>query len=616
MSSPQLTGGHEGATPGSGGTPADSGQPFQDLLRRLGECHDHTVQGLQEKVNHLKKERYLDAQRLEEFYKRNQHLREEQRNLQDSITHLKDRLKSGPCDRCKEMEKEMKKIQTLIENQENLPLIKEIKAERDVLREENRKLALELKHLRSQQTSFVEPEEGVIPDSPLQSMSFPVVSKMKRKRDQSHVRYAEKPLSQPDLPMGELPRVSDTHSGAVLVPETCDLDGVCLRDHSNIHGRTVVAETCRLDFDAEQDSGSDGDSQTLLQPVCKKAQRVECPSVSSTGRNVSVPVPSVSPAVLRRVSPSNARLVLEEQDVMKSHKRPSSSQLRPSKGPCDGGSRVPDQGRSQSLPPKSLPPLSPRRSPPASQDCSPYDQSWSVDPGAALSQYGASSPPHSEPKVQPAGTVDMDYTFVSHSLLLRSRRQAGLDKLNSTTGIGLKANDSLANIFDTTGDGEYESCPQEQVHENKPEEEEEQEPEQDEQMEDAGLMEEDFDRPSTKAGEGPTGDVTEKSVACVEVVRKRDDRRKLQGHTCKECEIYYADLPVAERQKKLSSCSRHRYRYIPPSTPENFWEVGFPSTQTCVERGYIKEDDQADPRMRRRRPYLAKFSPKAKTPKI
>lgn len=46
-----------------------------------------------------------------------------------------------------------------------------------------------------QQTSFSEPEEGVIPDSPKQPLSFPVVNKMKRKRDQSHVRYAEKLLA-------------------------------------------------------------------------------------------------------------------------------------------------------------------------------------------------------------------------------------------------------------------------------------------------------------------------------------------------------------------------------------------------------------------------------------
>uniref|UniRef100_A0AAR2LNK0 DNA endonuclease activator Ctp1 C-terminal domain-containing protein n=1 Tax=Pygocentrus nattereri TaxID=42514 RepID=A0AAR2LNK0_PYGNA len=71
-------------------------------------------------------------------------------------------------------------------------------------------------------------------------------------------------------------------------------------------------------------------------------------------------------------------------------------------------------------------------------------------------------------------------------------------------------------------------------------------------------------------------------------------------------------MPEAERRKKLSSCSRHRFRYLPPSTPENFWEVGFPSTQTCVERGYIKEDNQPDQRLRRSRPYLATFSPMAK----
>lgn len=52
---------------------------------------------------------------------------------------------------------------------------------------------------------------------------------------------------------------------------------------------------------------------------------------------------------------------------------------------------------------------------------------------------------------------------------------------------------------------------------------------------------------------------------------------------------YYADIPEEEREKKLAACSRHRFRYIPPNTPENFWEVGFPSTQTCVERGQCEK---------------------------
>uniref|UniRef100_A0A8C9QAW6 DNA endonuclease activator Ctp1 C-terminal domain-containing protein n=1 Tax=Spermophilus dauricus TaxID=99837 RepID=A0A8C9QAW6_SPEDA len=49
-------------------------------------------------------------------------------------------------------------------------------------------------------------------------------------------------------------------------------------------------------------------------------------------------------------------------------------------------------------------------------------------------------------------------------------------------------------------------------------------------------------------------------------------------------------MPGKERKKKLASCSTHQFRYIPPSTPENFWKVDFPSTQTCMEIGYIKED--------------------------
>lgn len=49
----------------------------------------------------------------------------------------------------------------------------------------------------SQQIVFLEAEEGVIPDSPKQPLSFPVVNKMKRKRDHSHIRYNEKLLSQP-----------------------------------------------------------------------------------------------------------------------------------------------------------------------------------------------------------------------------------------------------------------------------------------------------------------------------------------------------------------------------------------------------------------------------------
>uniref|UniRef100_A0A8D2J7S4 DNA endonuclease activator Ctp1 C-terminal domain-containing protein n=3 Tax=Varanus komodoensis TaxID=61221 RepID=A0A8D2J7S4_VARKO len=74
-------------------------------------------------------------------------------------------------------------------------------------------------------------------------------------------------------------------------------------------------------------------------------------------------------------------------------------------------------------------------------------------------------------------------------------------------------------------------------------------------------------------------------------------------------------FPEGERERKIATCSRHRSRYAPPDTPDNFWEVGFPSTQMCVERGYIKEDLSPCPRPKRRQPYNVMFSPKGKEQK-
>ncbi|KAI5105666.1 DNA endonuclease RBBP8 [Silurus meridionalis] len=387
-------------------------------------------------------------------------------------------------------------------------------------------------------TSFSEPEEGVIPDSPKQPLSFPVVNKMKRKRDQSNIRYAEKRPSPPLPARG----VSDPPLEAALVT-TVDLlsrsisrrnleklsIGIFADSHiryaekrpspplpeSNTkrHGRTVVPESCRLDLNSQQMSESDDEDEG-----------------KEKARNFTSSCPEA-----------------EEQNAEKNRDRPESSQ-RPPKHP-------------------------------------------------------------EQPIIIQAETVDLDCTYVSHSLLVAHQRQTQLKQTNCTTGIGQKANDSLAHIFDTTGHEEYESCPQSCLMGEENEEEEECEEQDmgrgDEVTEEAKCLDE--VHPDGDAGES----ARDRSVAHVVVVRKKAERRKLHGHTCKECEIYYADLPEDERRKKLSSCSRHRYRYIPPSTPENFWDVGFPSTQTCVERGYIKEDNQVDPRSRRRRPYHAMFSPKA-----
>ncbi|XP_064597657.1 uncharacterized protein LOC135464097 [Liolophura sinensis] len=96
--------------------------------------------------------------------------------------------------------------------------------------------------------------------------------------------------------------------------------------------------------------------------------------------------------------------------------------------------------------------------------------------------------------------------------------------------------------------------------------------------------------------------------AYVDVVRKRDERQKLKGYFCQECEDYFKDVGLSEeeRAQRMQKCSRHRARYVPPSTPEHFWSIGFPDTPECEERGYIKKDSQKGPSRFRRKKRLEK----------
>ncbi|XP_063087919.1 DNA endonuclease RBBP8 isoform X3 [Cavia porcellus] len=243
---------------------------------------------------------------------------------------------------------------------------------------------------------------------------------------------------------------------------------------------------------------------------------------------------------------------------------------------------------------------------------------WSVDPGADLSQYkmditvidtkdGTQSRLGGE-------TVDMDCTLVSESLLLKMKKQE--PKGEKSPNRERKMNDTLEDMFDRTAHEEYESCLADGFPQVVNELEElpaaVREPIAHNDKHDK-VKQKAFVEPYFKDNERET---SLRNFPHIEVVRKKEERRKLLGHTCKECEIYYADMPAEEREKKLASCSRHRFRYIPPNTPENFWEVGFPSTQTCMERGYIKEDLDLCPRPKRRQPYNAMFSPKGKEQKI
>ncbi|KAB1258405.1 DNA endonuclease RBBP8 [Camelus dromedarius] len=253
---------------------------------------------------------------------------------------------------------------------------------------------------------------------------------------------------------------------------------------------------------------------------------------------------------------------------------------------------------------------------PNNQDVSFENIQWSIDPGADLSQYkmditvidtkdGSQSRSAEE-------TVDMDCTLVSETALLKMKKQE--QKGQKSPNGERKMNDSLEDLFDRTTHEEYESCLADSFPQVADEEKE-----LSASTKKPNTHGDKQDKVKQKAFVEPYfNDERETSLPNfphIEVIRKKEERRKLLGHTCKECEIYYADFPAEEREKKLASCSRHRFRYIPPNTPENFWEVGFPSTQTCMERGYIKEDLDPCPRPKRRQPYNAIFSPKGKEQK-
>lgn len=252
------------------------------------------------------------------------------------------------------------------------------------------------------------------------------------------------------------------------------------------------------------------------------------------------------------------------------------------------------------------------------QDIPFENNQWSIDPGADLSQYKMDitvidTKDESQSKVAEGEMVDVDCTLVSESVLLRMKNQE--QKGEKSPDGERTMNDSLEDMFDRTTHEEYESFLPESFSQVAGEKEElsstTKKPNTHGDKQDK-FKRKVFVEPYFKDDERENN---VQNFPHIEVVRKKEERRKLLGHTCKECEIYYADLPAEEREKKLASCSRHRFRYIPPNTPENFWEVGFPSTQTCMQRGYIKEDLDPCPRPKRRQPYNAMFSPKGKEQK-
>ncbi|XP_074879220.1 DNA endonuclease RBBP8 isoform X2 [Buteo buteo] len=240
------------ASGGSCGSPSSAeptGDFFKELWSKLKECHDKEVQGLQLKISKLKKERCL--------------------------------LRAGLCDRCAVTEEHMRKKQQEFENirQQNLKLITELMNEKNNLQDENKKITEQFqqlqKELEEQKQQAVELEEGVIPDSPVLTSSFSVVNRLRRKKENRHIRYTEH--THPDLELaesnsdfGKIPlystQVNSHHGEEILVADTCDPQLSPVPNKPRMGGypvpkpsfnlAAVVAETIGLAVQEESESQS------------------------------------------------------------------------------------------------------------------------------------------------------------------------------------------------------------------------------------------------------------------------------------------------------------------------------------------------------------------------
>ncbi|KAM6971624.1 DNA endonuclease RBBP8 [Tautogolabrus adspersus] len=622
MSSPPLS----SDTP----RPADL---FEELWRQLRETHHKALQELEVKVSKLKKERCLDAQKLELFYNRNQQLKEQNKTLQDAVGLLEDRLRSGECERCAAFKDNLKSIQ-----EENLCLVETLQNERIGLEDKHRKLEaevqkLKLSHSEQQLTSSPDQEEGIIPDSPVLQSSLPTANKLRKRRNVDklkHVRYAETSLPQTNSSIFNEPN-KDPGRAEVLVPNTCELDSS--QTSNDVNENVEVAETCALELEEKPrvKTETTGGQQRSSKPSWKFD--VHLNPNSTTDRS-----PSLLPRV-KRFSEDDSDHKAKRKKEESEHKEKRGKQTQPEpikrsasppghqsikKEPQDG-CQVKNGTSGQR---SNVSCVSPDFKKPHARGDAIKDgvadrklkvePMWSMDPALALSMNDTEGRgdevksldlmkvkrplmwslllifQKEEEEGGPAELVDTDVTWISHSMLQRR------DRADSVSGLGEKANDSLDMMFDTTAYGEYRSFNSSRS------------PSQLREDGDGGDEDDDDDDDpdETCVSQMKGHKVNRPTFAHVAVIRKKDERRKLKGTTCKECEVYYAHLPEDEKQKKLSSCSRHRFLYIPPCTPENFWEVGFPSTQTCIDRGYIREEKNPQARTRRRQPFNALFSPK------
>jgi len=80
------------------------------------------------------------------------------------------------------------------------------------------------------------------------------------------------------------------------------------------------------------------------------------------------------------------------------------------------------------------------------------------------------------------------------------------------------------------------------------------------------------------------------------VIRKKEERKALNGYTCNQCKEFYENVfgkNTDKYKEVIQLCSRHRHKHTPPSTPPGFWDIDIQTPEEWIiqdeELAKIKE---------------------------
>lgn len=151
-----------------------SSDEFKKTWLMLKELHDKELHRLQAKLTSLRKERLADG-RWSGSIAKIKELTEQQRVLNSTIHDLRAQLNAKTCDRCSINETYRDALQRDFYDmqQQNIRFIAELTAERNSLREENKRLAAKLKVKEQQcESSSFNSEEDFVPSTQAPVPSF------------------------------------------------------------------------------------------------------------------------------------------------------------------------------------------------------------------------------------------------------------------------------------------------------------------------------------------------------------------------------------------------------------------------------------------------------------